>query len=210
MESIAIQGTKRTVLGKKATKQVRRSGQIPCVIYGGAQNIHFTTGKMDVRDLVYSADFKTVDIALGDQAVKCVLKDIVFHPVTDEIVHMDFMEMVADRKLKLQVPIRYTGEAPGVKTGGKLVKKLRKAKIKCNAADLVDALFVDISELELGFSVRVSDIQEVKGVEVMNAGGIPIASVEIPRALKSADDEEEGATAEDASVEGAETAAPAE
>jgi len=201
MESIAIQGSKRTDLGKKAAKAARRSGLIPCVIYGGSENIHFTTGKMGVRDLIYSSDFKTVDIALGDQAVKCILKDIVFHPVTDEIVHMDFMEMVADRKLKLQVPIRFTGEAPGVKTGGKLVQKLRKAKIKCNAADLVDSLFVDISELELGSSVRVSDIKEVKGVEVMNAGGIPIASVEIPRALKSADAEEK---------EGADADAPAE
>ncbi len=206
MESIAIQGTKRTDLGKKSTKQARRTGQIPCVIYGGAQNIHFTTGKMGVRDLIYSPDFKTVDVALGDQAVKCVLKDVVFHPVTDEIVHMDFMEMVADRKLKLQVPIRFTGVAPGVKTGGKLVQKLRKAKIKCNAADIVDSLYVDISELELGSSVRVSDIQSVNGVQVMNAPGIPIASVEIPRALKSADASDD-ATAEDATAEGAEAAA---
>lgn len=211
MESISIQGTKRAVVGKKSSKAVRREGQIPCVIYGGKENIHFATAKIAVRDLIYSADFKTVDVALGDQAVKCILKDVVFHPVTDEITHMDFMELVDGHPVKTEVPLKFKGIAPGVKTGGKLVQKLRKAKIKTVPENLVDSLVVDISELELGSSVRVRDIEEVAGVQVMNAPGIPVASVEIPRALKSAEDADaaegtEGAPA--AEGEGAD-AAPA-
>ena len=204
MKSIAIQGTKRDDTGKKATKAVRRAGNIPCVIYGGKENIHFSTTKMSVRDLVYAADFKTVDVDVNGKTVKCVLKQTDFHPVTDEILHMDFIELVDTQPIKVELPIRFKGVAPGVKVGGKIIQKLRRAKVKTTPEHLVDELFVDISEMELGESVRVSQLEIGDGIEIMNAPGIPIASVEIPRALKSADAEagEEGAEGEGAEGEG--------
>ncbi len=200
MESVVISANARPVTGKKGTKATRREGLVPCVIYGGKKVIHLSGRALDFRDLIYTPAFKLAEITVDGTTYKCILKDITFHPVTDEIMHMDFLELVDGKPLKVMIPIRFEGVAPGVKTGGRLNQKVRRVKIKTTPDNLVPELLVDISELKLNESVRVRDIQVTDKMEVMTSMSIPVATIETPRALRSA------AASEDAAEEGAETA----
>ncbi len=206
MESVAIKGKNRTDLGAKAAKLTRRANEVPCVIYGGENVLHFTAPVLGFKKLVYTADFKLVEIEIDGKTYKCILKDMQFHPVTDKLLHMDFMELVDGQTIKVDLPVHIKGQASGVKTGGQLFQKLRTVKIKTTPEYLVDELLIDVSGLELGQSIRVKDIEIGEGMEIMNAPGNPVASVEIPRALRSleAEEEEEAAAAEAAAAEAAE------
>lgn len=192
MNSVVVNGTLREATGKKATKAVRKAGQVPCVIYGGKENIHFSAEAIAFRDLVYTPNFNLAEINVDGNTYKCIIKASVFHPVTDIISHVDFLMIGDDRKFKVELPIRFVGVAPGVKAGGKIVQKLRRVKVKTTLGALTDSLTADISELELGSSIRVRDINLPEGMEIMNPMAIPIASVEVPRALKSAQAAAEG------------------
>jgi len=209
METVAVNGTIRTEVGKKATKAVRKQGQVPCVIYGGDQVIHFTSAPGAFKQLIFTPEFKLAEITLDGTAYKCILKDAQYHPVTDEIVHMDFLQLIDGQNIIVNIPVAFKGVSPGVKAGGKLISKLRTIKIKTTPDQVVNQLFVDISELVLGNSVRVRDVEVTDKMLVMNPAATPVASVEIPRALKSAEagEEEEGAEAEEGAEEGAAAAA---
>ena len=186
MESVAISGTARAEINKKSTKAARRAGLVPCVIYGGEKVVHFTSDAKSFKPLVYTGAFKLADITVDGSTHKCILKDLQFHPVTEELMHLDFIELVDGHPVKVEIPVQFKGAAPGVKTGGKLIQKVRKIKVKTTPDKLVDALFADISNLQLSQSVRVRDVELVEGMELMNPPGIPVASVEVPRALRSA------------------------
>jgi large subunit ribosomal protein L25 len=200
METVAVNGTIRTEVGKKATKAVRKQGQVPCVIYGGDKVIHFTSIPSAYKHLIFTPEFKLVEITLDGTAYKCILKDAQYHPVSDEIVHMDFLQLIDGQNIIVNIPLSFKGVSPGVKAGGKLVSKLRTIKIKTTPDQIVNQLFVDISEVTLGNSVRVRDVEVTDKMLVMNPGATPVASVEIPRALKSAGASEEA----DAAVAAAE------
>ncbi len=204
METITIQGKSRGEMGKKSTKAVRRSGNIPCVIYGGKENIHFTAPELSFRDLIYTPDFKVANISVDGNEYRCILKTLQAHPVTDRIQHIDFIELVDGQQVIAEVPVRFTGVSPGVKNGGKLMQKIRRVKIKTTPDKLVDELLADISEMILGSSIRVRDIQHGEDIEILNEGATPIASVEVPRALRSAEAAAGEAGAEEEATEGAE------
>ncbi len=206
MDSIAINGTPRSGTGKKDAKQARREGLVPCVIYGGGEVVHFTTTPKEVKGVVYTPEFKEVSITVDGKAHKCILKDLQFHPVSDELLHMDFLKLVPGNPIKVSIPVRCTGVSPGVMGGGRLTQKLRAVKVKATPEGLVGELTVDISELLLGHSVRVRDIVLGDGMELMTSPGIPIATVETPRVLKSLEEEEEEEGAEGA-AEGGDAAA---
>jgi len=190
MESIAISGTPRTGTGSKAAKAARREGLVPCVIYGkNEQVVHFNTTPKEVKALVYSPDFKEVNITVDGQDYKCILKDLQFHPVSDALMHMDFLKLIPGNIVKVNIPVRCVGTSPGVVGGGRLTQKLRAVKVKTTSENLVGELQADISELLLGQSVRVKDIKLADGMEMMTSLGIPVASVETPRVLKSLDEE---------------------
>ena len=201
METVAISGTTRSGKGKKSSKTLRKQGQVPCVIYGGDKNIHFSSEPKAFKSLIFTPEFKLAEITVDGVAYKCILKDAQYHPVTDEIVHMDFLQLVPNKVVKVNIPVGFKGVSPGVKAGGKLMPKLRTVKIKTTPENLVNKLFVDISEVKLGFSVRIKDVELQDGMTIMNPMSTPVASVEVPRALRSASAEE---------AEGTEEAAPAE
>ena len=201
MDTVSIKGEKRTEGGKVATKNLRKLGKIPCVVYGGDTNVSFSTIKKEVKPLIFTSDFKLAEVSIDGEVHKCILKDVVFHPVTDEIVHMDFLKLTAGHSVKVEVPLQFVGASPGVMQGGKLIQQIRRIKIKATPENLVDKLTVDISTLELGDAVRVNEIFPVEGVEIINNGAIPVATVEVPRALKSAEAEEEEAAAAAAGAE---------
>ncbi|NET39195.1 MAG: 50S ribosomal protein L25 [Cyanothece sp. SIO1E1] len=186
MEIVAVKGQARTDVGKKASKAVRKEGRVPCVIYGTQDTLHFSIDPKEVKPLVYTPAFKLAEVELDGGTHKCIVKDIQFHPVSDEIVHIDFLSLTDGHKVKVEVPVGFEGVSPGMKLGGKLQQNLRRVKIKTTPEHLVDQLVLDISHLELGQSVRVRDIAAIDGIEIMSPPGTPIASIEIPRALRSA------------------------
>lgn len=186
METVSIEAKPRVDLGKSATKKVRNQGMVPCTIYNKNENIHFYAHPLALRPVIYTPDFKVASIVIDGQEHKCILKDVQFHPVTDTLRHADFLKLAPQTVIKLEVPVRFTGTAEGVKLGGKLVQSLRKVKIKTTPEKMVTELFVDVSHLGLGQSVRIRDIKPIEGVEILNSPSIPIGTIEIPRALRSA------------------------
>lgn len=209
MQTIAIPGSVRTDLGKKATKAVRRNNEIPCVMYGGEENKHFSAPTSSFKHLVYTPEFKIVDVTLDGKLHKAILKNVQFHPLTDNILHADFVELVPEKLVRVEVPIRINGVSEGVKQGGALMLKMRRIAIEAVPEKIVNEIPVDVTELVLGQSVRVKDIKEIDGVTILSALNNPIASVEVPRALRSAEAEAEAAgkaEGEEATEAAAETA----
>lgn len=190
METINIEGQSRST-GSKSAKSIRKEGNIPCVLYGQDGNIHFSVGRHAVKPLVYTPDFKLAEIAVDGKSFKGIVKEIQFHPVTDQIEHMDFLQLTDGVPVKVNLPLRTKGTSEGVKGGGKLIQQVRKVLVKTLPEHLVDELYVDISDLKLGQSARVRDIEVSENMQIMNPGATPVVMVEIPRALRSAQSQEE-------------------
>lgn len=186
METVSIKAEVRTDLGKKATKQLRADGKIPCVLYGKDEVLHFTIIFKDIKPLVYTPDFKLTEIELDGKKYRCILKDLQWHPVNDSILHVDFLKLIDNHPIKLELPVKFVGSSPGVKIGGKLLQKLRRIKVKTLPEHMVSELELDISSLDLGQSIRVRDIKVNENIEIMLQPGTPVASIEIPRSLRSA------------------------
>jgi large subunit ribosomal protein L25 len=186
MTTIEVQGTKRSEFGKKGAKLDRKNGQVPAVMYGGDEVVHFTVTPASVKHLIYTPDFKIADLDIDGNHYKAIIKSIQFHPVTEQLLHIDFLRLIANTPVKVEVPLRFKGVSPGVKVGGKLIQQVRKIKIKTTPEHLVDELKADISKLDLGQSLRVKEVIVPQGVEIINNAAIPVALIEIPRALKAA------------------------
>jgi large subunit ribosomal protein L25 len=189
MEVMTLNALPRTDLGKTATKAVRRENRIPCVLYGGPDIRHFTLAPLDLRELVYSPEFKVVEINLEGEVQRCILKDVQYHPVTEAILHIDFLRLIENKPIKIEVPIRFEGIATGIKSGGKLIKKMRKVKVKTLPEHLIDKMVLDTTPMALGQSQRIKDLKTYEGVQVLNNENIPIATVDIPRALRGGTEE---------------------
>lgn len=188
MEIIALKAEPKAKSGKQAAKKVRHAGMTPAIMYksGGGDPVQFSVNPAEFRHLVYTPEFKLAEIELNGVKHKCILKDIQFHPVTEAVLHLDFLELADGVKFKASVPLRFKGSAPGVKAGGKFLTTLRKINILTTPDKVVDKVVADISGMGLGDVIRVRDIDVEDGVEITNNGAIPVASIEIPRALKTA------------------------
>lgn len=183
MKTITIEGQLRSEFGKKATRQARSEGQVPCVIYGGAETVSFSALATSFKDLVYTPDFQIAEIKVGGKTYRCVLKDKQFDTVTDELAHIDFMELVEDKPVAVTLPIRITGQSEGVKAGGKLVVKMKTLKVKALPKYLRENVEVNIDNLQLNANIRVEDVV-AENIEILNSPRIPIASVVMTRQLR--------------------------
>ncbi|MGZ5255349.1 MAG: 50S ribosomal protein L25, partial [Flavitalea sp.] len=183
MNTITIEGQLRTETGKKATHQLRSQGMVPGVIYGGAQEVNFSAPVLAFKLLVYTPEFQVAEIKVDGKSYRTILKDIQFDKVTDSLNHIDFLELVEDKKVVATLPIKLTGVAVGVKEGGKLVSKLKTLKVKSLPKDLKESIEVDITNLALNENIRVEDVK-VENMEILNSPRIPIASVVMTRQLK--------------------------
>lgn len=189
MKSIKIEGKKRSDLGKKATRQARSEGHVPCVIYGGNETIHFTAPVMDFRHLVYTPDFQIAEISVDGKSYRTIMKDLQFDVVTDDLNHIDFLELVEDKKIIANLPLKFTGQPEGVKAGGRLEIKAKTLKVRTYPKHLRESIEVAIDTLQIGGNVRVEDVKAPE-MEIMNSPRIPIASVVTTRALRQAETEE--------------------
>jgi large subunit ribosomal protein L25 len=186
MKTIEIKGSKRTSLTKQSVKAIRNDEQSPCVLYGGKEPVHFSVTLADLKGLVYTPDVHMVKLNVDGAEYQCILQDIQFHPVTDVIQHVDFLEVSNDKPVNIQIPVRLTGASEGVKQGGKLVTKVRKLKVKALPANLPDAVTIDISPLKIGSHIRVRDLN-VNGVTFLDSPSNVIVGVQTTRNVVAAD-----------------------
>jgi large subunit ribosomal protein L25 len=186
MEVIAISGTARPATGKRAAKDLRNSGSIPCIMYGGKEPVSFSIDPNAARHLIYTPDFKQAELSVDGVVSRCIVKDIQFHPVSEKVLHIDFLELVAGQKVRYEVPVRFLGVGPGVRAGGKLLTKIRRVKVLSLPEAMINEVSVDTSTMDLAQSIRVKDIPVTAGVEILNAPTIPIATIDVPRSLRNA------------------------
>ena len=183
MKTITIEGQMRTETGKKHTRAIRSQGLVPCVIYGGSQEVNFAAPVLSFKNLVYTAEFLLAKINVEGKSYSCILKDVQLDKVSDELAHLDFLELVEDKKVVATIPIHFTGIAAGVKGGGKLVTKMKTLKVKTFPKYLKEFIDVDLTNLELNENIRVEDVKDAN-YEILNSPRIPIASVVMTRLLK--------------------------
>ena len=202
MKTITIEGQLRTEHGKSATRQLRSQELVPGVIYGGAQEINFSAPAKAFRPLVYTPNFQIAEVSVDGKTYRCILKDLQFHKVSDELIHVDLLELVEDKKVIATIPLKYVGAAAGVKAGGRMVAKMKTLKVKTYPKYLKEQIEVNIEHLEIGDNLRVEEVK-MENYEILNSPRIPIVSVVTTRALRQ---EEATATTP---AKGAAPAAPA-
>ena len=176
---------------------------MPGVIYGGSQEVNFYAPVLSFKNLVYTSEFQLAQLNIDGKSYRCILKDVQLNKVTDELAHLDFLELVEDRKVVATIPIKFTGSSIGVKEGGKLVAKIKSLKVKCYPKDLRENIEVDLTDLEINGNIRVEDVKD-DNLEILNSPRIPIASVVMTRQLK-----QEEASAAPAAAAATTAAAPA-
>lgn len=183
MRTIDLIGYNREELGKKTAKQVRREGNVPCVLYGGKDPIHFHVPMILFRELIYTPEAAFVNMDIEGTEYKCILQDAQFHPVSEIILHADFLLLEDDREVKMEIPVKFVGKSPGMQKGGKLAIKLRKIKVKALPQNMPEEIEVSLDGLELGQSVKISSLSP-ENYTILNAPSVTVGSIMIPRALR--------------------------
>ncbi len=185
MKTLEIIGFKRANLDSAALNEIRDAGNVPCVVYGPGipEQIHFYSPAILFRNLIYTPEVHLVELNIEGKIVKAVLKEAQFHPVSDVLLHADFMAYTEDKAIKFEIPVKIEGSSPGLAQGGKLEFKTRKLKVKGTAKSLPDYITVDISTLDLGKSFKVGELKP-QGFETLTSPNVTIVTVGIPRALR--------------------------
>ncbi|MFR9167012.1 MAG: 50S ribosomal protein L25/general stress protein Ctc [Dysgonomonas sp.] len=186
MKTFELQGSSRNETGKKAAKAFRKEQLIPAVIYGGEKSDKadaFVVKMGDVRKLIYTPEIFLVDLSIDGKNVKAILKDIQFHPVSDEVLHLDFLQVFDNKPIIVDVPVVLDGLAEGVKAGGKLSLDTRKLKVKALYKDIPEKLHINIENLTLGKSIQVGELN-FEGLELLNAKNAVVCRVQLTRAAR--------------------------
>jgi large subunit ribosomal protein L25 len=185
MKTVSMSGSLRENVGKKDAKALRNAEKVPCVIYGGEKQIHFAVPSSDFRHLVYSPDIAFVDLDIDGTKYKAILQDIQFHPVTDNILHADFLELIEGKKITMAVPVKTNGLPIGVTEGGKLMIKIRKLKVKALPEFIPETVTVDVAHLKIGNSIKVKDII-IENADLLDTPNAVAVSVGMTRAAVAA------------------------
>jgi large subunit ribosomal protein L25 len=185
MKTVEIIGYQRANLGKSAAESFRKEGLVPCVLYGGGEQVHFAAPVILFRDLVYTNEAHFVHLNIEGEECQAILQEIQFHPVSEIILHADFLRISEDRKIKMEIPTRLVGKAPGVEKGGALVRKRATLKVIAFPKDMPDHIDVDCSTLDFHHAIKVSDVK-IGNLQFADPPQASIAVVEVPRAAKLA------------------------
>lgn len=181
MKSVAMFGYLRDGVGKASTKTLRNEGKVPCVMYGPNEHIHFSMYSADFKPLVYTPNAYKVKLDIDGKIYRAILKDIQFHPVNDSILHADFLEIKDDKEIEMMIPVKLTGNSVGVRQGGKLIVKYKKLRVSCLPPNLPDFIEISIDTLEIGKSVKVSEVA-TNNFKLLDAPNNPVVSVKVTRA----------------------------
>ena len=185
MESLTLTGKLRKEIGKKATKAVRNENAVPCVLYGGSENVHLQVLNSEIRKLIYTPNVYLVNLNIDGKVITCILKAVQFHPVKDEVLHVDFFEVTPNKPVEIQIPVQLEGLAEGVKAGGKLSLEKRKLKVKGFYKDIPERLNINIDSLGLGKTIQVGQLSFDK-LELMDAKNAVVCAVKLTRAARGA------------------------
>ena len=192
MKSINVKGTARTATGKKATRDLRKNGGVPCNLYGENKNengesiaMSFATTQEELRKLVYSPDIYSVNLTIDGKECKAVMKELQFHPVTDQLLHVDFYEITEEKPIVMEVPIQMAGLAEGVKAGGKLAASVRKLKVRAPYTAIPEKLIIDVTNLALGKTIKVGELS-FEGLELVTSPSVVVCQVKMTRSAMSA------------------------
>ena len=210
MKSLAISVKKRDNVGKASSKALRNQGKVPCVLYGGEKQVCFYAHENDLRKLVYTSDVFLVELDVEGTKTSCVMQDIQFHPVTDNILHVDFLEVFEDKEVTVEIPVILNGLAIGVRNGGNLLFRRKKIVTRAVPSKLPDAIEIDISDLSIGDFVYIKDLKS-DDYSFLAPDGSVVVGVKTARAAIEEEENEEGTTEEGATQEGdSSTEKPAE
>lgn len=190
MKSIEIKGSARTIAARsseqaRALKAIRKDNGVPCELYGGGENIHFTVPADGLRNLVYTPHIYVVDLDIDGKKVNAIMKDIQFHPVKDTILHVDFYQIDENKPIVMEVPVQLEGLAEGVKAGGKLALQIRKLKVKALYNLIPEKLIINVSHLGLGKTIKVGELS-FENLELLNAKEAVVCAVKLTRAARGA------------------------
>lgn len=189
MKTIELKGALRSEVGKAAMKKVRRSGNVPGVLYGQGEPAPVAVDFQGLNKILGSPDTFVIQLDIDGKPQQAIVRDAQFHPVTDEVLHVDFLRVTENEPVEVALPIKLVGKSIGVLNGGKLVPMLRKVKVKGLVQNLPDSVEVNISKLRLGKTIRVSELS-IEGLQITSPGDAGIAIVDVPRAVKTGDGEE--------------------
>lgn len=206
MKTVSMSGSLRENVGKKDAKKHRREGNVPCVLYGGEEQIHFVVPERDFKNVIFTPNAYLINLDIGGKSFTAVLKDVQYHPVSDKILHVDFLQVFEDKAVAISVPLKFTGTSKGILRGGRLVKKYRKLLIKALPKDLPDEIVVDISKLNINDSIKIMELTR-PNIEFLDPKTSIVVAVKTQRVVVS--DEEESEDGEvgqgDAPAKGEET-----
>jgi large subunit ribosomal protein L25 len=187
MKSIFMSGSPRENVGKKDAKALRIKGLVPCVLYGGAEQIHFSADEKAFKPLIFTPDAHTVELEIAGKKYNAILQDVQYHAINDRLMHVDFLHVDASKPVVIAIPVAVHGIAPGVREGGKLLVKLRKMKVRSLLNNLPDKINIDISHLEIGQSVKVEHLQaQNPEIAFLDAPNVAVVSVSATRASRQA------------------------
>ena len=211
MKTVSLSGSIRESVGKKDAKKNRREGKIPCVLYGGEKQIPFVLTKLDFDKLIFTADVYLLQLTIEGAEHRAILQDVQFHPVTDKVLHADFLEVKEDKPITIGLPVRFSGNVPGVMAGGRLIKKMRKVLVKSLSANIPDFIEVDMSDMNIGDTVQIKDLK-INDVEFLDHEYAVVVMVKMARGADEEDEEEdeEGEEGEEGEAEEGSEAAPKE
>lgn len=195
MKKVSLSGSTRSNVGKKDASDLRKAGQVPCVVYGGTEQISFSALENDLKKIVWNPNVYNVELTLnGDKKMNTIIKDVQFHPVTDRLVHIDFLELVPNKAVKVKLPVRLIGSAEGVKKGGKLVQNYRKVTVMGVPEKLPDAIEINVEALNIGDMIRVKQVS-MEGIRLLEVPESVIAAVQTTRNVAADDKAAAAATA---------------
>ena len=198
MKQIQISGKKRETTGKKASKELRKEGMIPCNLYGEAKAdgkpvaFSFVAPMSELRKLIYTPHIYLVELNIDGKNHAAVMKEIQFHPTTDAVLHIDFYEVNETKPIVMGVPVKYVGLAQGVRDGGRMNKSIRKINVKAPYAQIPETLDINVTNLRIGKSIKVGDLS-FEGLELITSKDVVVCSIKNTRnAVASSESEEEG------------------
>ncbi len=187
MKTFDLKGSLRSNenLGKKATKAIRANEMIPCVLYGGSENVNFQVSVADVRKLIYTPNIYLVNLSVEGKSYMAIMKELQFHPVKDNVLHIDFLQVFEDKDIVMEVPLKVEGLAEGVRMGGKLSQEMRKLRVKGNYKNIPEFLTVNVENLGLGKTIQVGALS-YDNLKLLNASNNVVVAVKATRASRNA------------------------
>ncbi|TAL61817.1 MAG: 50S ribosomal protein L25/general stress protein Ctc [Bacteroidetes bacterium] len=180
MKTLNLAGTQRKSIGRTNANSIRREGKVPCVLYGGKDIVHFEATEKDFKPLVYTPDVHMIKLDVGGKQTDAILQAIQFHPVTDKILHVDFLEVLGDKPVVMDIPVKLNGTSVGVKEGGKLLKKLNRIRVKAPISKIPGTIDLNIEPLKIGDYIRIKDLK-YEGVTFLHEQSVTVVAVKVTR-----------------------------